>query len=235
MLTIGLGPAFAGGGSGGGGATEEKPTLFNQSFIEATATAKIVDNSITEFPLVDTSMLTTMYNFFDGCLYLKSVPLLNTSNVTKMGYMFRWCESLKTIPPLDTTKVTSMTEMFKNCSSLVSVPALNTSLVTSMPNMFEACGKLEIVTLLDMVKVTDALYMFFGCSSLKYCHLTNLKTKIEFDNSPLLEKSSVLFIFANAQKISSSKTIKLHADTFNQLTADEIAIATQKGFSVVSA
>ncbi|MBQ3029158.1 MAG: BspA family leucine-rich repeat surface protein [Lachnospiraceae bacterium] len=184
-LTIGLGPVSASGGGGGG--ANQGQTIFDLDFVTTTATAKVADRNITEFPMVDTS------------------------------------------------KVTDMTRMFENCQSLQSIPKLDTSKVISMMYMFSVCKKLQSIPLLDTSNVTDMSLMFNNCASLLECELKGLKTTLSFKDSPLLSKESVLYIFENAQTVTTSQTITLHADVFAQLTEDEIAIATEKGFSVVSA
>ena len=105
-----------------------------------------------------------------------------------------------------------------------------------MSYMFCKCYKLESVSGLDMQSATsEPTSMFQGCAALVSCFIKNLKVSVSFKDSPILSKESVLYLFENAQTITSAKTITLHADVFAQLTDDEIAIATEKGFSVVSA
>ena len=273
-LTVGLGPASASGGGGGGGVQN----LFKLDFVSTTATAQVTDTSISEFPLVDTSMVTDMTKMFYSCSQLKSIPSLNTSKATKMSNMFYGCSNLESIPVLDTSNVTTMDNMFFNCSNLESIPMLDTSNVTTMDSTFRGCTKLKTIPLSDTSKVLNMSSTFNGtsieefsgfdtssvtrmsgtfancvllkkvimdvssCSSLSpfsSCYvletalLKGLKTSLTMTNSAV-SKESVLYIFEHAQDVSVALTIRLHSDVFNQLTADEIAIATQKGFSVVS-
>ena len=176
-----------------------------------------------------------MSNMFYYSSSLKSVPLFDTSNVTNMSNMFYNCKNIKESPLLDTSNVKDMSAMFSGCSSLKSVPQLNTSKVTKMTNMFYNCTLLQTIPQLDVSKVTSMSSIFSNCFSIVSCLLKGLATSLEMHHASELEKSSVLFIFENAQTVATSKTIKLHADVFAQLTEDEIAIATEKGFSVVSA
>lgn len=48
-----------------------------------------------EIPSFNTSNITSLYGFADGCVTLKHVPLLNTSNVTNALYAFRGCVNVE--------------------------------------------------------------------------------------------------------------------------------------------
>lgn len=225
-LTIGLGASPGG---------SNKKTIFDLDSFEVAVNIKQDNRGITEFPLVDTSKVTSMYNMFFMCSKLKTVPLLNTSKVTNMECMFGYCYALEEIPKFDTSKVTTMSQMFYNCNNLKTIPLLDMSNVSRASQMFAASG-IEHVPELDVSKMsnTGMSSFFSNVYSLKTCLLVGLKESLEIRQSKSLEKSSVLHMFNHAQTITTAKTITLHKDVFNQLTADEIAIATQKGFSVVS-
>lgn len=226
-LTIGLGASPGG---------SNKKTIFDLDSVEVAVKIKQADRSITEIPLVDTSKVTDMYQMFYMCSKLKTVPLLDTSKVTNMDSMFYYCYALEEVPNFNTSKVTNMSNMFYYCSNIKTIPLLDMSNVSRASNMFSNCSSLEHVPELDVSKISNTYMSSFlsNTSSLKTCLLIGLKESLEIHFSQNLEKSSVLHIFNHAQTITTAKTIKLHKNVFNQLTADEIAIATQKGFSVVS-
>lgn len=253
-LLVGLGPAYAGGGDGNAG-----KSIFDLDFVETTVKGKVTDAYIAEFPDVDTSMITDFSSFFKdchmleyvpnlktgksqlfdytfyGCLKLKEVPLIDTSNATGMTATFYNCAAIKAIPQLGTSKVTSISQLCYGCTSLESVPALDFSEVRSGSNAFSGCSALKTVGPLTIPNMTSASSMFRNCYALENCFLIALKTGISFEFSSKLTKESVLYIFENAQTVTTTQTITLHADTFAQLTEAEIAVATEKGFSVVSA
>ena len=95
-----------------------------------------ISSIITKIDTIDTSNMTSLWQFFSNCQSLTTIPLLDTSKVTNMSYMFSSCTSLTTIPLIDTSKVTNMSYMFQNCPSLTLIPALDTSSVTNMDGMF---------------------------------------------------------------------------------------------------
>lgn len=225
-LTVGLGASPGG---------SNKKTIFDLDSVEVAVKIKQADRSITEIPLVDTSKVTDMSQMFYMCSKLKTVPLLDTSKVTTMESMFYNGYALEEVPKFDTSNVENMSRMFYYCSKLKTIPLLDMSNVSRASQMFSNSG-IEHVPELDVSKMVNYGMDSFlsNTHSLKTCLLVGLKESLEIHYSQNLEKSSVLHIFNHAQTITTAKTIKLHKNVFNQLTADEIAIATQKGFSVVS-
>ena len=78
-LTVGLGASPGG---------SNKKTIFDLDSFEVAVEIKQDNRGITEFPLVDTSKVTSMFQMFRLCTKLKTVPLLDTSKVTNMESMF---------------------------------------------------------------------------------------------------------------------------------------------------
>ena len=174
-------------------------------------------------------------------------PLLelnpNTSNVTDMRNMFHSCPSLKIIPMLDTSNVINMSGMFANCSSLETIPMLDTSNVKDMSWMFTDCLSLKTIPMLDASNVTDVNNIIGGCPSLtnlggfknlgKSFPTTGVYTLYLY--SPLTHES-LMNVINNLYDIKTKgcKTQQLILGSTNiaKLTAEEIQIATDKGFSV---
>lgn len=187
---------------------------------------------------------------YDG----ERIPLLelnpNTSNVTNMSFMFRDCNKLSSVPVLDTSNVSYMSDMFFDCNSLASVPLLNTGNVTDMNNMFWGCTSLAIVPMLDASKTRTIYSMFRNCSSLiTLGGLKNLgmgygtgwiensvSLTLNLSDSPLLTHDSLMNVINNLYDIKSKgvkpQTLQLGNTNKAKLTAEEIAIATNKGWNV---
>ena len=210
--------------------------------------------NLTEIPLFDTSNVTNMSCLFQGCNNLKNIPLLDTSNVIDMKGMFQGCSSLKTIPMLNTSNVTEMDylfEMFWERPSITEIPELDTSNVTSMNDMFSKCTSLTTVPMLDTSKVFGIRDMFNNCSSLVTLGgLKNLgmsyptnwienvrEATLNLSDSPLLTHDSLMNIINNLYDIKSKgvkpQTLQLGNTNKAKLTAEEIAIATNKGWNVI--
>lgn len=244
-LTIGLGSAAGGKGK----------MLIDIGF---DVKASPVNNTLTEIPLVDTSYINNASSMFSGCSGVKVFPKINTSRVERMNYMYQYCSLAESFPELDMTCVTDAGYMYNYCSGMKENPPINCPNLLRGNGMFSSCTgllrvsqlnvkfsdcteicayctNLHTIELIDVSNCTSNLHLGNGSTKLVTCNVVGLKTNIIFTSNSALSKESVLFLFENAQKVSSSKRISLHANTFNQLTADEIAIATQKGFSVISA
>ena len=199
----------------------------------------------------NTSNITDMVSMFMQCPSLKTIPMLDTSNVTFMSAMFGQCSSLETIPTVDTRNVIHMNDMFSHCSSLKTIPALDTSNVIHMEGMFRGCSSLETIPMLDASSVTYIYDMFVGCSALKtFGGLKNLGKSYDYkedsnyasytlnlSDSPLLTHDSLMNVINNLYDIKSKgvkpQTLQLGNTNKAKLTAEEIAIATNKGWNVI--
>ena len=200
-------------------------------------------------PQLNTINVTNMYYMFNNCVALTSIPLLNTSKVTDMSYMFSYCSSLITIPLLDTSKVTNMNQMFFNCSSLTTLPAIDTSKVTDFRTFIDIT-KLQSLPVLDMGSVSSSsnLNNFFGYSTTNNTTLTEVggfkNLKVDWtDNYGVkrlanLTYESVMNIINNLYDFrtngdtTTTRTIALNAKSKALLLDEDIAVATNKGWTI---
>ena len=224
--------------------------LLNTSSVTNMSSMFNACSSLTTIPLLNTSSVTNMSSMFISCNSLTIIPLLNTSSVTNMNGMFNACSSLTTIPLLNTSSVTNMVNMFNGCNSLKTIPMLDTSGVTDMVNMFYACNSLTAIPMLDTSSVTDMSYMFYNCSSLTdFGGLENLgqaylttqpanysSYKLDLSQCKELTKQSLINVLNNLYDIATKgcnvQQVTLGATNIAKLTAEEIAVATNKGWSV---
>ena len=209
------------------------------------------DSLLTEIPLLNTVNVTRMPYLFSNCYSLISVPALDTSNVTVMNNMFKGCSSLKQIPLLNTKSCNNMQYMFSECSSITEIPELDTSNVITMWYMFFKCTSLTTVPMLDASKIINVYNMFNNCSSLVTLGgLKNLgmsyptnwidnvsEATLNLSDSPLLTHDSLMNVINNLYDIKSkgvkTQTLQLGNRNKAKLTAEEIAIATNKGWNVI--
>jgi len=183
----------------------------------------------------DTENVTTMNSMFYSCRNLTSVPLLDTSSVIFMSIMFQECPALTSVPAYDTSNVTSMQAMFNGCSSLTTIPLFNTGKVTVTQNMFKNCSALVSVPALDMSKISSATNManmFSGCSNLEEIHMTGMKVNFDISASTKFTASALVEILNNLATVSSTQTLTMGATNLAKLTAEEKAIATNKGWTL---
>lgn len=207
--------------------------------------------SLKQIPLLDTKRCADMEIMFNDCSLLETIPKLETGNVTIMNGMFKGCSSLKQIPLLNTKSCDLMQEMFSGCSSITEIPELDTSNVRSMWYMFFKCTSLTTVPMLDASKITNVYNMFNNCSSLVTLGgLKNLGMSyqtnwidnvylatLNLSDSPLLTHDSLMNVINNLYDIKSkgvkTQTLQLGDTNKAKLTAEEIAIATNKGWNVI--
>ena len=164
--------------------------------------------------------------------------------------MFYNCTSLTSIPLLNTPKLTSMQHAFNNCTSLTSIPQLNTAKVTSFYSCFYGCSNLTDVPLLDASKATYMVQVF--SSTLKLANFGGFKDlgkaygttqstnynsyKLNLQYSPSLTHDSLMNVINNLYDIKTkgcnAQQLVLGSTHLAKLTAEEIAIATDKGWTV---
>ena len=201
---------------------------------------KYANNKIIK--VIDTSEVTNMGRMFYQCGSLTYISPLDTSKVTSMTNMFYQCSSLTSIPQLDTSEVTDMSYMFYGCSVLTSIPQLDTSKVKDMNSMFSGCGTLTSIQQLDCGSVTStsapmgygelkSLTDLGGFKDLKVSWSSNF-----LDRVPNATVESLMNVINNLYDLTanglSSKTLKFGTTNLNKLTAEQIAVATNKGWTL---
>lgn len=134
--------------------------------------------------------------------YIKQIPLIDTSDYTSMSYMFSSYTSLTTIPLLDTNNVTNMNNTFYSCFSLTTVGGFT--------NLGQAYSTTE---------------------SANYGNYT-----LNLSSSEKLTHESLMNIINNLYDIKTkgcnAQKLILGTTNLKKLTSEEIAIATEKGWTV---
>ena len=161
----------------------------------------------------------------------------DTSNGTNFTSMFGNCESLTSAPALDTSKGTNFGSMFNYCKLLTSAPALDTSNGTNFGYMFRGCKELTSIPALDTSNGTNFSNMFYGCDALVDLNVVGTinATGLNVSYSKLLSHDSLMSIInalANKTGVSGTWKVTLGATNLAKLTADEIAIAEGKGWTL---
>lgn len=211
---------------------------------------------LNEIPLLDTSNVTDMSYMFNYAWGLKKVPLLNTSNVTNMESIFDQCTGLTSIPLLDTSKVTNMSRIFCGCSRLTEIPQLDTSKVLNFNSAFLSCRNVQTIPELDGLRMNNINSTFDNCTSLKnfgglrdigkkYTQKTanyyNYNFRLSSCNS--LTHDSLMNVINNLYDLNARYDVANGGTLYTQqlilgstnkakLTAEEIQIATERGWSV---
>lgn len=183
---------------------------------------------------------------FYYCKRLTSIPLFNTKNVTDMSEMFFYCQALTTVPQFNTQKVTTMYRMFAGCTAFTTVPQFNTSNCSNFGSMFSGCTALTTIPALDLGSTINSSYwanaynnsynplyqMFYNCSNLEEIHCINIKTSLDISYSTKFTREALLEIVGNLVNVGADRTLHMGATNLAKLTAEDIAIATAKGWTL---
>lgn len=194
--------------------------------------------------VLDISMANNTNNMFGYCFSLLEVPtVLDTRNSSSLLNMFGYCTSLRTVQPtFNCAKSTTVEAMFYGCYSLERLPVLeNISLVASAANYANStlCASAEII---DLSTSSPAM------SKVTATYATGLRAVLVNPNAttwsgtaPQIELTScgigrdALIALFNSLGTVSGKTIKItQCLGTSSLTADDLAIATNKGWTVTT-
>ena len=206
--------------------------------------------SLISVPLFDTSNVTNMQEMFGYCPKLASIPLFDTSKATNMNRTFGQCNSLTEIPLFDTRSATNMQQLFYDCRKLKEIPALNTSNVTNVSEMFMACSNITTIPQLDFSSVNNVSDIFGYTSSVTnlggFLNLGNAYDPnksanyryytLDLSNQSRITHDSLMNVINNLYDIANKgvkpQQLVLGSTNLAKLTAEEIQIATDKGFEI---
>ena len=216
---------------------------------------------LTTIPLIDTSNVTNMYRMFYACRELTSLPQIDTSKVTIFAQMFSGCTSLTSAPELDYSNVTGgmnndasgVAYMFTG-SGVKSIPNVNSKKVTAFGGYYSwvfNATNLESMGIIDCDSVTSVAGLL-GNTLTGLHNLTNLggfrnlgkansvaNTNGQYflNNAPNLTYESVMnvinLLYDRATAGLSVLTLKLHPNHLAMLSGDDIAVATNKGWTLI--
>lgn len=150
----------------------------------------------------------------------------NWSNVTDAAGMFNSCVQLSRVSRIDTSNITTMANMFKACIALTTIQALNLSNVENITNMFYGCSSLTY--LYGLTNLGQA-YLTSQSANYNYYKL-DLSVSTNITHDSLVNVINGLYDIATAG--CNTQQLVLGSTNLAKLTAEEIAIATNKGWSV---
>ena len=228
--------------------------LFDTSKVTNMGSMFSICTNLKSVPLFNTSNVTYMRAMFELCNALTTVPLFDTSKVTDMNGMFRGCDALTTVPLFDTSKVTDLGRMFDDCPNLTSVPLFDTSNVINYDSFISGCPNLKTLHELDCSKIqgtsnrTANISTYSGTELVDFGGFKDLgKSFISSSNDnygsadlkyiATLSYESCMNVInkvydMNLTTLTRTPKIRFHATPYALLSADDIAIATSKGWAV---
>ena len=223
--------------------------------------ANIQELDISNFNTSNVTNMKSMFSWCRKITKL-DLSNFDTSSVTNIDSMFSGCSELieLNVDNFNTSLITSMNSMFSSCYKLtkLDLSSFDTSNVTSMNGMFNDSRILEDLDLssFDMSNVTDVTSMFQSCKDLvnlkfgknlgkSYVQESENYSKYELRLSYAsdLTHESLMNVINNLYDLNLTYDVANGGTLYRQelcigytnrvkLTAEEIAIATNKGWNV---
>ena len=189
----------------------------------------------------DTSNVTKLDGMFDGCTKLTSLDVsgFHTSNVTTMKKMFNGCQSLTSLDlsAFDTSNMTDMQYMFSGCAALIELVGLSdwdTSAVTNISRAFQSTPLTSLDlggwVLTNCTAAINAWSFMYDLESIVFP--SNLSVSFSIGQSFNLTADNVVEIFNKLVTVTTTQTATIGTNLLNKLTEEQIAIATNKGWTV---
>lgn len=185
------------------------------------------------------SKLTNMSNLFRYCYSLNNINLSNVAvSPTTINGAFQNCRCLKTvdISGIDLSIATNMSYMFDGCYSLEKVVFGNkkpTSALTTIQNLFNNAYPIRALdfTGWNFSSLTNANGFQ---NMLTLVSLKGLSVPVSFtiSNDTMLNTDALVVILTALPTVATTQTITLGNTLKGRLSAEQLAIATEKGWTV---
>lgn len=204
--------------------------------------------------LVDTKCLIVVQYMFPRNLREVDVSKWDTSKITNMSSMFNSTQiQTLDVSNWDTSKVTALNHIFNACQNLqyIDVSNWDTSSVALVQNAFYNCSKLQMLDLVkwDMSNVTSCTLMLSNCSvmtsiigyrtydevsSNNIGCLNGLKVSLAIAGTNNLDHASLRAVINGLADLTgqTAQTLTLGATLIAKLTEEDIAIATNKNWTI---
>ena len=185
----------------------------------------------------DTRKVTTLQNMFSGCSEIENINIssFDTKNVTNISSMFQYCQKLKSIDlsNFDTRNVESMASMFSRCPLVdLDISNFDMSKCDSISNIVSECS--------ELVNLKFGTNLGKGYTT----RTTNTSSyRVDLSYCTKLTHESLMSVINNLYDLNLTysaigigtlyrQELKLGSTNLAKLTAEEIAIATNKGWNV---
>ena len=204
----------------------------------------------------DTENVTHMEHMFANQSLLTSVPLLNTSNVESMANMFSGSVSYAppffnggTPPLFDTSKVKTIQNMFDapgaqtepttKSNNMTALPLYDFSSVTTCAYFLRGCRSLHSVPALNFrslpITSNDFANIYWAkYSGIREIHIVDIHYNFNISFNNLFTREALVEIIGNLRDMtgSTAKTLTMGATNMAKLTDEDIAVATDKNWTV---
>lgn len=159
-------------------------------------------------------------------------PLLDTSSATNINFMFAGASNndnyaynnMTVVPLYDFRSVTKAGGLFFKCKELKEIPAFNFLAISDTAYTFNYANSNSTS---DWLK---------GCSNLEKIHIVDIHYNFNISQVEVtkLDREALVEIIGNLRDMtgSTAKTLTMGATNMAKLTADDIAVATGKNWTI---
>ena len=186
----------------------------------------------------NTNKITTLSSAFQDCTSIKELDLSNwnVDNVTNFMQTFLQCTNLEYIKGLEnwhtTDKVSTYQYTFQNCYKLKELNLTNWC-AGGLPSSSYITGFLincyKLTTLIGGATIEEVLASNISCMKGLKVSLTLVSSQNQRTN---LDRASLRALINGLAEVETTQTLTLGATLRAKLTEEDIAIATNKGWSI---
>lgn len=218
--------------------TPLNPTTLS-SWFALSSNSNYVSSVVYGMDKIDTSNVTSLYQAFRYCFY---------NSDTYIDNFYNWLSSQ------DFSKVTNIGGAFSYCTKITALPDFNfmklTSFESSSSNWLYNSYNVESMGVIDCDSISNIAYAFGYSQQNNLKHiggfrnlgkvksLSNTNSNYFMNYAPNLTYESVMnvinLLYDRAANGLSNLTLKLHANHMAMLSDDDIAIATNKGWTLTA-
>lgn len=173
-----------------------------------------------------------------GTRWMQHDKLLDVSSVTNLSGAWQNCYNLQSLnlSGWDVSDVTTLSSTWAYCYNLQSLnlSGWDTSSVTNMGGTWAHCYGLQSLNLSgwDVSSVTNMAYAWQNCHSLVDYLPPVIAINHSYSDAVELSIASLLRIIDSLPVVTGTRTLTLGQTNKLKLTAEQIAVATQKGWTV---
>lgn len=202
-------------------------------------------------------------NAFSGCTRLRVFGDMVADKSVSIGGAFKNCTNLRQVGKLiSNTGNLSLANTFENCSNLIHVGEMSGQIKycdyafnnctklksakignitrATVTGLFTNCEMLELIEIgVGAESVTFDDTCFSGCDRLQRLIFNNAGSwtgcNINLADSKIFPRESFVYMMNSMPATTAGYTITLNSSAYKKLTDEDKAIATGKGYSVISA
>ena len=171
------------------------------------------------------STRTNFVSMFSNDKVIKIMPNVDTSNGTQFNAMFYNAVGLAVVPPLNTSNGTLFHQMFQGCSTLEVLPEFELSKATRIESMTS-----DITNLTKFGGLKNVGQSYSTSQSANYNRYKINCTSSKLDHDSLM--NIINKVYDIATRGCNTQALNIGSTNLAKLTAEEIAIATNKGWTV---